>query len=246
MRKFVNALVSFSTLLTVGLHISSATASDVPEATDEMLKLGERTYRLECASCHGVDGDGEGPGAYILDPKPRNFQLATYKIRSTPNGEVPVPRDLFDSITNGLPGSMMPSFKSLPENQRWALTHYIIRLGGIEDEEAESISVPDEPPVTDAGIAKGGELYVKLKCATCHGTDGWGDGPSSIGLKNDAKERVYPTNLTLGVNKGGSTGRDLFIRIATGLDGSPMPSYAAEAKPDEIWDLVHYVQTLAK
>lgn len=246
MRKFVNTLVTFSVLSLAGLSPQVTMASDVPEATEALLKFGEKTYRRECASCHGVEGDGEGLGAYIVDPKPRNFQLATYKIRSTPNGEVPTPHDLFNSITNGLPGSMMPSFKSLSENERWALTHYVIRLGSIEDEEPEAITVTEEPQVTDAGIAKGAELYVTLKCATCHGADGWGDGPSSIGLKNDAKERVYPTNLTLGVFKGGTTGKDLFTRIATGLDGSPMPSYAAEAKPDEIWDLVHYVQTLKK
>ena len=140
----------------------------------------------------------------------------------------------------------MPSFAALSERERWGLVHLLRRFGGLEEEDPAPVEVPPEPAVTAARIANGEKLYVKLKCDTCHGADGWGDGPSSLTLKNDAKERVFPTNLTMGVYKGGSSGRELYTRIATGLDGSPMPSYAAEAKPAEIWDLVHYLRTLEK
>src|SRR5260370_41939827 len=43
-------------------------------------------YRRYCTGCHGDLGDGEGENAVWLDPKPRNFTLATFKCRSTPTG----------------------------------------------------------------------------------------------------------------------------------------------------------------
>ncbi len=234
--------------LAMGILAQSPVQADAPEATDDLLALGEKTYLRECSTCHGVDGDGEGPGAYILSEKPRNFQLGTYKFRSTPNGEVPLPEDLFATISNGIigNGAAMPAFKSLSEEERWGLVHYVMQLGGIEEEEPEAIEVPAEPEITEARLSSGAEVYERLKCGTCHGVDGWGDGPSSLTLKNDAKERVYPTNIAIGIFKGGASGEDLYKRIATGLDGSPMPSYAAEASPEEIWDVVHYTQSLVK
>lgn len=240
------ALSAAGAFLALGLMAEAPAHAAAPEATDELLALGEKTYMRECSTCHGVEGDGEGPGAYILSEKPRNFQLATYKFRSTPNGEVPLPEDLFKTISNGIVGNgaNMPGFKSLSEDERWGLVHYVMQLGGIEEEEPEAIEVPAEPEITEARLASGAEVYTRLKCGTCHGVDGWGDGPSSLTLKNDAKERVYPTNIVIGIFKGGSTGDDLYKRIATGLDGSPMPSYAAEASPEEIWDVVHYMQSL--
>ncbi len=234
--------------LALGLTAQAPVHAAAPEATDELLALGEKTYMRECSTCHGVEGDGEGPGAYILSEKPRNFQLGTYKFRSTPNGEVPLPEDLFDTISNGIVGNgaAMPAFASLSEQERWGLVHYVMQLGGIEEEEPEAIEVPAEPEITEARLASGAEVYTRLKCAACHGDDGWGDGPSSLTLKNDAKERVYPTNIAIGIFKGGTSGENLYKRIATGLDGSPMPSYAAEASPEEIWDVVHYTQSLVK
>ena len=242
------ALSAAGAFLSIGLSAQTPAHAEAPEATDELLALGEKTYMRECSTCHGVEGDGEGPGAYILSEKPRNFQLGTYKFRSTPNGEVPLPEDLFKTITNGLVGNgaAMPAFASLSEQERWGLVHYIMQLGGIEEEEPVAIEVPPEPEITEARLASGADVYTRLKCATCHGDDGWGDGPSSLTLKNDAKERVYPTNIAIGIFKSGTSGEELYKRIATGLDGSPMPSYADEASPVEIWDVVHYTQSLIK
>lgn len=242
------ALSAAAAILAMGIAAESPAHAEAPEKTKELLSLGKKTYMRECVTCHGAEGDGEGPGAYILSEKPRNFQLATYKFRSTPSGDVPLPEDLFKTITNGLigNGAAMPAFASLSEEERWGLVHYIIQLGGIEEEEPEGIEVPPEPEITEARLANGAVVYTRLKCATCHGDDGWGDGPSSLTLKNDAKERVYPTNIAIGIFKSGTSGEELFKRIATGLDGSPMPSYADEASPEEIWDVVHYTQSLIK
>ncbi len=171
-------------------------------------------------------------------------KLGVYKLRSTPNGELPTEQDLFNTITNGVSNSMMPAFGSLSEKERWALVEVIRRFGGIEQEQGEAITVMQQPEVTAASVANGKQLYEQLECSSCHGTSGHGDGPSSLTLENDAEERVWAANLTSGIYKGGADPVALYQRIANGLDGSPMPSYSEEAKPEEIWDLVHFLQTL--
>lgn len=219
-------------------------AAESPAITDELVALGEDVYARECSSCHGTEGAGDGPGAHYVNPRPRNFELAVYKLRSTPNGELPTTGDLFKTITNGIENSMMPAFKSLPERERWAVVEVIRRFGGIEEEEGVPITVSEAPEVTAASIANGRKVYQRLDCSSCHGVDGTGDGPSSLTLENDAEERVWAANLTTGVYKGGSKPIDLYQRIANGLDGSPMPSYSEEAKPQEIWDVVNYIRSM--
>jgi cytochrome c oxidase cbb3-type subunit 2 len=44
--------------------------------------------------------------------------------------------------------------------------------------------------------------------------------------------------------KSGYTNRDLYRAYMTGLDGSPMPSFADKLTPDQAWDLVHFTRTL--
>ena len=205
-----------------------------------MLERGQALYQLECAACHGAEGDGEGPGAYILSQKPRNFQLGVFKLRSTPSGEYPTDRDLFETITRGIAGatgSMMPSFTSYPEDDRWALVAAVKHLADI-DEPGKPIDIPPHPP---ANVALGEEIYERLECDSCHGDSGRGDGSSSLTLEDDLKHRVWAPDLTRGKFKGGDTSEDIYKRIVTGLDSSPMPAYADKATPEEIWALTDYL-----
>ncbi len=106
----------------VALWLSLATGALAADKASA--DLGKQLYIRECASCHGPEGDGNGPGAYILSQKPRNLQLGVFKLRSTPTGENPTDDDLFNTITRGIAGAtgaMMPSFASLSESDRWAL-----------------------------------------------------------------------------------------------------------------------------
>src|SRR5436189_155020 len=51
-------------------------------------------YDRYCVACHGVDGDGAGPAAPWLYPKPRDFVKAQYRWRSTGSGQPPADEDL--------------------------------------------------------------------------------------------------------------------------------------------------------
>lgn len=89
------------------------------------LAAGERVFLLECAGCHGSEGDGGGPAATHLVPRPRNLRRGLFKFASTPVGSRPLREDLFDTLTRGLVGSAMPSFRLLPEEKRWDVVEYV-------------------------------------------------------------------------------------------------------------------------
>src|SRR5512133_1582031 len=89
---------------------------------------GQLVYEQHCAACHGPAGDGNGPASVWLYPKPRNFSAGLFKIKSTPGQALPTDEDLFNSITRGLPGSSMPSFSYLTEQERQELVNYVKEL----------------------------------------------------------------------------------------------------------------------
>ncbi len=83
--------------------------------------------------------------------------------------------------------------------------------------------------------------YIK----TFYGKEGRGNGPSALALTDSKGYPIRPFDFTDGSHfKCGETPGDLFKDLATGLDGTPMPSFADSLKSDQIWDLVHYIQTL--
>jgi len=82
-------------------------------------------YRLHCAHCHGITGDGAGPTASFLNPYPRDYRQGKFKFKSTAGAEKPTRADLMRVLTEGIPGTAMPSFRVLPENEREALVEYV-------------------------------------------------------------------------------------------------------------------------
>jgi mono/diheme cytochrome c family protein len=94
-------------------------------------------------------------------------------------------------------------------------------------------------------IARGHEVYRQAKCFECHGEAGRGDGPSAPTLKDDDGEPIAAANLTKGWRlKGGREAADIFMRLTSGMDGTPMPSYADTLPEADRWALAHYVRSL--
>ena len=206
----------------------------------------ENMYRGLCATCHGENGDGTGPFARFLDPKPRNFIDGTFKFRTTPSGSLPTDLDLFRTITTGLMGTGMPAWQSLSVEDRWALVQYIKGFSEVfeEEEPEDPVEIAEPPAATSELIAEGRQAYQEAKCWDCHGQGGAADGPSADKLKDDWDFPILPADLTRGVFKGGSGVVDVFRAISTGLDGTPMPSYGDVLSERERWAIASYVTVL--
>jgi len=85
------------------------------------LTRGAALYQSLCAACHGTTGAGNGPAGSNLDPAPVDF---TDEARARERSIFA----LYQVITQGLEGTAMLSYASLPDDDRWALAFYV---GGI-------------------------------------------------------------------------------------------------------------------
>ena len=90
-------------------------------ATLSIIEAGKKIYRQHCASCHGESGGGDGPAASQCVPPPADFANGRMKFGSSPE-------QVYRSITNGITGTMMASYRFLDDNDRWAAAHYIRTL----------------------------------------------------------------------------------------------------------------------
>jgi mono/diheme cytochrome c family protein len=105
--------------------------------------------------------------------------------------------------------------------------------------------IPAETPTTVESMLRGRALFQKMECWKCHGPAGHGDGPSASTLTDSKDNPIRPYNFATGTRfKCGETNQDLYRVFMTGLDGTPMPSFADNLKPAEAWDLVHFLRTL--
>jgi len=208
---------------------------------------GRQLYYRYCWGCHGYRGDGNGENAPYLNILPRNFVAATFKCRSTPTGTLPLDQDLYNSLERGLNNSNMPSWITLTGQNRADLIAFIKTFSPRWQTEkaGDPINVPAEPALTLASIKHGQELFQKLECWKCHGQEGRGDGPAASTLTDSNDQPIRPYNFAAGSRfKCGVTNRDLYKIFLTGVDGTPMPSFGDVVKPEEAWDLVHYLRTL--
>ena len=100
---YSNKMIKLASWLSLMLLLLSSTVSGIViaqtteklPATDENVTAGKQIYRDRCWYCHGKVGDGNGPAADFLDPRPRDFTAGMYKIRTTKTGELPTDEDLF-------------------------------------------------------------------------------------------------------------------------------------------------------
>jgi cytochrome c oxidase cbb3-type subunit 2 len=208
---------------------------------------GKQDYRRWCIGCHGVYGDGNGENAPWIEPKPRDFTAATFKCRSTPTGTLPTDEDLYEAVTRGFNTTNMPQWRPLTPQTRADLVAYVKTFSPRwkTEKPGTAISISPETPITMESIARGKALFVKLECWKCHGPLGRGDGPSAATLTDSKDQPIKPYNFSTGGRlKCGETNADIYRDFMTGLDGTPMPSFADNIKPDEAWDLVHFLRTL--
>ena len=229
-RSYKNAglilVVGLILLLAVFPITACAQGKQVPAASE----AGKALYDDKCAHCHGIEGAGDGAAAENLLPRPRDFTRGIYKIRSTESGQLPTDQDLFDIISNGMPGSSMPAWSEiLTEDERWELVAHIETFhDGFEGASPRLIDVSGKVSYSEESVAKGKEFYTNLGCVDCHGVIGRGDGTSAPDLTDEWGFRTWPANLWHPWNfRGGVTTEAIFKRFIGGIAGSPMPSFVS-------------------
>ena len=213
----------------------------IPSSPD-LLALGRGVYYSRCVGCHGKSGDGNGPAATFLAPRPRNFALGIFKFRTTPSGSLPTDGDLYRTVTRGVRGTAMPTWHELSDKERLAVVAFIKAFSSrFKDEQSEPAMIKEPPRATAELVAHGKDLYRAANCFQCHGEDGKGDGEAAAELTDDLKFPIRPSDFTRGQFKSGSTVRDIFRTMTLGLDGSPMPSFADSMSEEERWAISYYV-----
>ena len=207
----------------IGHVQAQATAGDL-----EAVGPGKAVYDDKCAHCHGAEGKGDGPGAERLSPRPRDFTRGQYKIRSTESRELPTDDDLLRIVTDGMPGTSMPGWPGLSDEERRAAVAYI-KTFSKHFERATAppveIAMVDKVPTSEESVSEGRDVFEMLECAKCHGQQGRGDGPSALTLLDEWEFPTRPADLTMSWRfRGGNAPEDLYRRFMAGLAGTPMPS----------------------
>ena len=206
-------------------------------------------YLKRCAQCHGEEGDGLGPAADRMYPKPRDFTLALFKYKSTDaDSEFPTDDDFFKTIAQGLPGTAMPAWGGvLSDDEIRALIRKIKEFGEWEEDEIDyaPIEMPAAMPAASPELlARGRAQFVKA-CVQCHGDEGRGNVTSGKRLKDDLGDRIWPRDLTKPETwRWTRTVEDVYQRLSTGIPGTPMPEHSTTMAADDRWAIANYVMTL--
>lgn len=215
---------------------------------------GEKIYMKKCWWCHGKEGEADGPGADFMMPPPRDFSMGVYKYKTSPPDRwIPRDEDLFAMISNGMPGTSMPKWGDiLNEQERWDLVAFIKTLTDMFEDNPNppEISYGTKVASSPESIEKGKKLFKDAKCYECHGEQGRGDTIKK--LKEDSGAKLWPRNLAKPWTfRGGYTPEAVFARITNGIPNTPMPAHAAEKtgagklSVEDRWHVVNYVMSLA-
>ena len=176
---FVNQIsrIFFLVLCGVVLGVSSLYAHeshDSPASDKEknLLHLGATVYKHMCVFCHGHDGDGGGKAMAYLYPWPRDFRQGVFKYRTTPFGSIPQDKDIYRTISRGVPGTAMPAWRgALSEDETWGVVEYIKKFSKRFEKEKprKAITIGPAPASTPETVENGKKVYREMGCAQCHG-----------------------------------------------------------------------------
>ena len=245
---FQTTYKSLAAWLWVGVSAHALCASP-HQQTASQTAMGKSIYEVHCAPCHGISGKGDGVASALLNPRPRNFTSGMFKFRSTESGSLPTDEDLMATINNGLHGTSMSDWAPFIKGDSLKeVVDYVKTFSPrFQKDKPRPIHVGAPVPYSAASVSAGKKIYAKLQCADCHGTDGAGTGAVAKDFQDEWNFETNAVNLTEPWTfRGGATARDIYLRFRTGVDGTPMPSYAGAASDKEIWDLANYIVSIAR
>ncbi|HEX9792507.1 MAG TPA: ethylbenzene dehydrogenase-related protein [Planctomycetota bacterium] len=256
-------------LSSAGAAARRAAAAAAPRPDGGANDRGYLLYAQNCSVCHGERGRGDGPAAHLLSPKPRDFGSGRFRIVSTAT-RAPSVTDLMGTLRRGMPGSAMPSWNHLEDEDLFALVEVVRELAvngivvdlqreadrkgqDLTPEQAREIALTEMDPGIDfelphprfrstVGLERGRRLFLR-HCADCHGREGRA---SSVRRQwNEDGTETRPRDFTAGIFKGGSGHDALLRRILIGMPGSPMPAGVFERDEDASY-LASYVASLVR
>jgi mono/diheme cytochrome c family protein len=213
--------------------------------TLDTLERGKQIFIRECLVCHGDTGRGDGPYGAGIQPMPPDFSdSSTYGTLADP---IFTDADYFWRISEGMPWSAMPVWKSqYSEADRWAVVHYVRSVFTQTETppellpDGEDFDYPDryktEKIPETASFARGQKVFL-VYCANCHGVAGDGEGwngqylnPTPADLQEDA-----------GVPFEADTEGKTLARVTFGIKGTAMPSWGEFLPLDQRWDAIKYI-----
>jgi len=232
------------------------------EFTSASVDRGKVLYKEYCAQCHGFTGNGDGPAASGLEPKPAIHANIPFE---------KLPMDyLYNVINHG--GAAMGKSPSMPY---WNLTfgqqgvadviaYLKVTFKGAPDMAAvpsasqggacvqprKTAKAPPEflaktnPLARSSEVLEAGEtLFLKtaqpVACAMCHGNRGDGKGFMGAALVPP------PRNFTCRAMMQDLPDGQLFWIIKNGSPGTGMMSFSG-MPDDQVWQIIHYIRSLAK
>jgi mono/diheme cytochrome c family protein len=217
--------------------------------TEAQRESGKQTYLKYCAQCHGEKGDGEGYATSHLYPRPRNFTVGKFKVRTTPNGALPTHQDVVNIIRRGMPYTSMPAWPALTDQEVSDLAYFLTTFSPAFSEGEnvpQPVPLPSAPAATPESIELGKKLYAETGCLKCHGNLGRGDGPSAPTLVDEWGQPIRAADLTQSWTfRGGSSREDIFRTMSTGLNGTPMPSFADSLTTEQRWAITDFIVSLS-
>jgi cytochrome c oxidase cbb3-type subunit 2 len=224
-----------------GARLSGAPTKPAPAVDASLHARGAELFDRHCANCHGATGDGAGPNTCALEPHAAALKNGVYTLRTTEHEALPTDEDIFRTITRGIHGTAMPPWFALAERDRWALVAHVKALSKQfeEDTAPRPFELGTAPAPTGERLTHGRTIYMSGGCASCHGAKGNGDGAAASSLP------IQPRAFTRGHFHRGSSVAEIHMTLVTGLDGTPMGSFAKILHDDELWDVALYVHALA-
>ncbi len=234
------------------------------------MRRGREAYQTYCAGCHGEQGDGEGPAAKFLSPKPRDLRKGRVKFASVPAGSLPRDEDLIRTINHGLTGTSMPAWNLVPREDQLAIVAYIKSFSEAwhKGPPPQPVAIKPDPfrKHPEDGVAMGEKVYHGLaSCSSCHPAyvtrarafehmassdisfSGFRDKMyESVEKDSEWGAPIKPPDFLVDRVKSGATRDDLVRTIAAGVGGTAMPSWGASLTAEQLWGLAYYVESLVQ
>ena len=236
------------------------------------LNRGAEAYMRSCRPCHGALGDGHGPQAVGMNPRPRDLRLGIVSFASVPSGSLWRDEDVVRIVRSGLAGTGMRAWRGIPDDELAAIIQFLKTLSPRFGEERPGQAIvvsPDPWTGREAdGAARGRLVYHGPgRCQSCHPSYAPAEEVARFardaGLQHEPRPspgQPAATRTDFGVTllatdfragplravRPASRAADLYRSIAAGLGGTAMPTWKGALPEADLWALVHYVDQLSR